>query len=111
MMQKYGGGVGMSVLPALAGVGYICGSKISSYMFRADYFWLILMPVIRVVRQRPYGAFRTGHRMWISEMSSQALWGSYIRYIGAGAVAAAGMISLIKSLPMIASTLWMQCGI
>ena len=37
-------------------------------------------------------------------MSSQAMWGSYIRYIGAGAVAAAGIISLIKSLPMIVNT-------
>mgnify|MGYP002791577655 CR=1 FL=1 len=86
-LRKYGGGVGMSVLPALAGVGYICGSKISSYMFSGGIIsWLILMPVIKL-----FG-------------SGQALWGSYIRYIGAGAVAAAGMISLIKSLPMIAST-------
>lgn len=103
-IKKYGGGVGISVLPALAGVGYICGSRISSYMFSGGIIaWLILMPLIKL-----FGGGLTEPLapagMLISEMSSQAMWGSYIRYIGAGAVAAAGIISLIKSLPMIAGT-------
>ena len=103
-LRKYGGGVGMSVLPALAGVGYICGSKISSYMFSGGIIsWLILMPVIKLFGSGLTEPFAPATAL-ISDMNSQALWGSYIRYIGAGAVAAAGMISLIKSLPMIAST-------
>ena len=103
-IRKYGGGVGMSVLPALAGVGYICGSKISSYMFSGGIIsWLILMPIIKLFGSGLTEPFAPAAAL-ISDMNSQALWGSYIRYIGAGAVAAAGMISLIKSLPMIAST-------
>lgn len=103
-ITKYGGGVGISVLPALAGVGYICGSKISSYMFSGGIIsWLILMPIIKLFGSGLTEPFAPATAL-ISEMNSQALWGSYIRYIGAGAVAAAGIISLIKSLPMIAST-------
>jgi len=85
-------------------VGYICGSKISSYMFSGGIIsWLILMPVIKLFGSGLTEPFAPATAL-ISDMNSQALWGSYIRYIGAGAVAAAGMISLIKSLPMIAST-------
>ena len=103
-IQKYGGGVGISVLPALAGVGYICGPKISSYMFSGGIIsWLILMPIIKLFGSGLTQPFAPAEQL-ISEMSSQAMWGSYIRYIGAGAVAAAGIISLIKSLPMIVNT-------
>ena len=103
-IQKYGGGVGISVLPALAGVGYICGPKISSYMFSGGIIsWLILMPMIKLFGSGLTAPFAPADVL-ISEMSSQAMWGSYIRYIGAGAVAAAGIISLIKSLPMIVNT-------
>lgn len=103
-IRKYGGGVGISVLPALAGVGYICGPKISSYMFSGGIIsWLILMPIIKLFGSGLTEPFAPA-TVLISEMGSQAMWGSYIRYIGAGAVAAAGMISLIKSLPMIAAT-------
>ena len=103
-IQKYGGGVGISVLPALAGVGYICGPKISSYMFSGGIIsWLILMPIIKLFGSGLTAPFAPADVL-ISEMSSQAMWGSYIRYIGAGAVAAAGIISLIKSLPMIVNT-------
>ena len=103
-IQKYGGGVGISVLPALAGVGYICGPKISSYMFSGGIIsWLILMPIIKLFGSGLTAPFAPADQL-ISEMSSQAMWGSYIRYIGAGAVAAAGIISLIKSLPMIVNT-------
>ena len=103
-IRKYGGGVGISVLPALAGVGYICGPKISSYMFSGGIIsWLILMPIIKLFGSGLTTPFAPADVL-ISEMSSQAMWGSYIRYIGAGAVAAAGIISLIKSLPMIVNT-------
>lgn len=103
-IQKYGGGVGISVLPALAGVGYICGPKISSYMFSGGLIsWLILMPLIKLFGAGFIEPFAPATEL-ISDMSSQAIWGSYIRYIGAGGVAAAGIISLIKSLPLIANT-------
>lgn len=103
-LRKYGGGMGISVLPALAGVGYICGPKISSYMFSGGLIsWMILMPVIKLFGSGLTEPFAPADTL-ISQMSSSAMWGSYIRYIGAGAVAAAGLISLIKSLPLIART-------
>ena len=103
-LKSYGGGVGISVLPALAGVGYICGPKIASYMFSGGLIsWLILMPLIKLFGGGLTEVFAPATKL-ISEMGSQQLWGSYIRYIGAGAVAAAGIISLIKSLPLIVNT-------
>lgn len=97
-----GTGAGMDVLPALLGVGYITGPRISSYMFTGGILgWFVLMPLI---------AFFGGDAVLfpgtdpISSLDSWGIWGSYIRYIGAGAVAAGGIISLIKSLPMIVSS-------
>lgn len=97
-----GSGIGMDVLPALAGVGYICGPKISSYLLAGGCVaWLVLMPLIAL-----FGgdAILYPGSKAISEMGSFDIWGSYIRYIGAGAVAAGGIMSLIKSLPMIVTT-------
>ena len=97
-----GSGIGMDVLPALAGVGYICGPKISSYLLAGGCVaWLVLMPLIAL-----FGgdAILYPGSTPISEMGSFDIWGSYIRYIGAGAVAAGGIMSLIKSLPMIVTT-------
>lgn len=101
--KKYdGSGIGIDVLPALAGVGYICGPIISSYMMAgAIMAWFIIMPMIK--------AFGGDMVMFpsavpISEMDTWGLWGSYVRYIGAGAVAAGGIMSLIGSLPLILRT-------
>ncbi len=104
-IKKYGGGVGISTLPALAGVGYICGPKIASYMFSGGIIsWLILMPLIKLFGGGLTEPFAPAADVLIRDMSSSAMWGSYIRYIGAGAVAAAGIISLVKSLPLIVNT-------
>ncbi|MCI7326712.1 OPT family oligopeptide transporter [Hornefia butyriciproducens] len=101
--KKYdGSGIGMDVLPALAGVGFICGPVISSYMLAGGVTaWFIIMPMIK--------AFGGNMVMFpstvpISEMDTWAIWSSYVRYIGAGAVAAGGIMSLIKSLPIIIRT-------
>lgn len=97
-----GSSLGMQVLPALAGVGYICGPKISSYMFAGGTLsWFVLMPVIAL-----FGADATvfpGTEV-IGTLDPGSLWGTYVRYIGAGAVATGGVISLIKSFPMIVRT-------
>lgn len=104
-LHKYGGGVGISVLPALAGVGYICGYRISSYMLAGGMIsWLFLMPVIKLFGGGLTEPLAPAATVLISEMDSQAIWGNYIRYIGAGSVAMAGIISLIKSLPLIFNT-------
>lgn len=94
-----GAGIGVDVLPALAGVGYICGIKIASYMLSGGLLtWFVLLPLIALFGE---GKVMFPSDVPIDTMDSQQLWSSYIRYIGAGAVAAAGLISLIKTIPMI----------
>ena len=101
-----GSGVGVDVLPALAGVGYICGARVSSYMFAGSTLaWFVLMPMIALFGSDLviYPAVQTVAEVWASE-GTWGLWDNFIRYIGAGALAAGGIISLIKSLPMIVTT-------
>ena len=99
-----GSGFGADVLPALLGVGYICGPKVTSYMMAGGVLaWFVIMPLIALfgasVASPIYPASTT-----IAEMSPVAIWSNYVKYIGAGAVAAGGIISLIKSLPLIVTT-------
>ena len=111
--KNYSGAqVGMQVLPALGGVGYICGPKISSYMFAGGTLsWFVLMPMIAL-----FGgdAVIFPASVSVSELLAtsgpSALWSNYIKYIGAGAVATGGIISLIKSLPLIVRTFKQALG-
>lgn len=97
-----GSAVGMDVLPALVGVGYICGPKIASYMFSGSVLsWFVLMPLISLFAG---DAIIFPGTEPISSLAPGELWGTYIKYIGAGAVATGGIISLIKSLPLIVKT-------
>ena len=101
-----GSAVGVDVLPALAGVGYICGPRISSYMFAGSTLaWFVLMPLITLFGSDLviYPADVSVAELWATG-GTDAIWGKFIRYIGAGALAAGGIISLIKSLPMIVRT-------
>lgn len=101
-----GSAVGVDVLPALAGVGYICGPRISSYMFAGSTLaWFVLMPLITLFGSDLviYPADVSVAELWATG-GTGAIWGKFIRYIGAGALAAGGIISLIKSLPMIVRT-------
>ncbi len=94
------------VYPALIGVGYICGAKISSYLFAGGILgWFVLIPAIITFGGDTilYPETITISELYAKEGAS-AIWSSYIRYIGAGAVAAGGIISLIKSLPLIITT-------
>lgn len=94
------------VYPALIGVGYICGARIASYMLAGGLIgWLVLIPAITI-----FGGDTILYpgNIPISEIYAAGgagdIWHYYIRYIGAGAVAAGGIISLIKSLPLIVTT-------
>ena len=94
------------VYPALIGVGYICGPKISSYMLAGGLIgWFVMIPAIVTFGGDTilYPGTDTIANMYAAGGAS-AIWSSYIRYIGAGAVAAGGIISLIKSMPMIVTT-------
>ena len=101
-IKSFGTGFGMDVLPALASVGYICGKKISSYMMAGGVLgWFLAIPLIHFFGN---SSILPPASAPISELGAWGIWSSYIRYIGAGAVAAGGIISLIKSLPTIIKT-------
>lgn len=101
-----GSGIGMDVLPALAGVGYICGPKVSSYLLAGGTVaWFVIMPLMAM-----FGSDLVlfPAAVSIAELYAKAgawgLWKNFVRYIGAGAVACGGILSLIKSLPLIIRT-------
>lgn len=97
-----GSGVGIDVLPALLGVGYICGAKVSSYLLAGGTIaWFVIMPLIALFGGDAilYPATEP-----VSSLGAWGIWRNYVRYIGAGAVATGGIISLIKSLPLIVRT-------
>ncbi len=105
-IKGYAGEIGTQIYPAVMSVGYICGARISSYMFAGGVLsWLVIIPLIVL-----FGADIVMYpgTAPISEMFAEggasAIWSSYIRYVGAGALAAGGIISLIKSLPLIVKT-------
>lgn len=104
--KTYPGAIGTQIYPAVMSVGYICGPKISSYMFAGGLVsWLVLIPMIVL-----FGSSITMYPGTVSvgeifaDSGASGIWSTYIRYIGAGALAAGGVISLIKSLPLIVRT-------
>ena len=102
-----GSGVGIDVLPALAGVGYICGAKVSSYLFAGGILgWLVIMPLMVLFGGDAvmFPVVDKTINELVAAKGVSALWSNYLRYIGAGAVACGGVLSLIKSLPLIVRT-------
>ena len=104
--KGFAGQIGTQIYPAVLSVGYICGARIASFMFAGGVLsWLVIIPVIVL-----FGGdiIMYPSDVPISELyasgGASAIWSSYIRYIGAGALAAGGIISLIKSLPLIVKT-------
>lgn len=105
-VKGFAGEIGTQIYPAVMSVGYICGARISSYMFAGGVLsWLVLIPLIVL-----FGSEATMYPGTVSigeifaDGGAGAIWSTYIRYIGAGALAAGGIISLVKSLPLIAKT-------
>ncbi len=105
-VKGYAGEIGSQIYPAVMSVGYICGPKIASYMFAGGILsWLVLIPMIVVFGSQLIlypGDVTIGEIF--AEKGASGIWSNYIRYIGAGALAAGGIISLIKSLPLIIRT-------
>ena len=92
---------GADVMASLLGVGFIVGIQISMYMFAGGLVaWFGLIPLLKYV-----GAGLTvplfPSTVLISQMDAATIWSKYIRYVGAGAVAAGGFISIIKAMPTI----------
>lgn len=105
-VKGFAGEIGTQIYPAVMSVGYICGFRISSYMFAGGVLsWLVLIPLIVMFGGNAtiYPGTQTIGEMF-ADGGASAIWSSYIRYIGAGALAAGGIISLIKSLPLIIRT-------
>ncbi len=105
--KTYPGAIGTQIYPAVMSVGYICGPRISSYMLAGGVLsWVILIPLIVIfgssIIMYPEAEKTIGELF--STGGAGAIWGSYVRYIGAGALAAGGIISLVKSLPLIIRT-------
>ncbi len=106
-VKGFAGEIGTQIYPAVMSVGYICGFRISSFMFAGGVLsWMVLIPLI--VMFGGDAVIYPSSEMSISQIfeaeGASGIWSNYIRYIGAGALAAGGIISLIKSLPLIIRT-------
>ena len=105
-IKNFHGEIGTQIYPAVMSVGYICGPRISSYMFAGGVLsWMVLIPIIVLFGEQLVlypGTVPIG-QIFATDGAS-GIWSSYIRYIGAGALAAGGIISLVKSLPLIVRT-------
>jgi putative OPT family oligopeptide transporter len=95
----------MDITSEYLGVGYIIGPKTSATIFAGGVFsWLVLIPAIRFFGQN-LAAPLYPSTIPIAQMSPDQMWSSYVRPIGAGAVAAAGLITLLRTMPTIVGAL------
>ncbi len=96
-----GGSLAAEVSPELLGVGYIIGMRISSWMFAGGFItYLLLIPLIMFFGSHTTDILPPGTKP-IGEMNAGDVHNAYVLYIGAGAVATAGLISLLRSMPLI----------
>jgi putative OPT family oligopeptide transporter len=101
-----GASIRAAVTSEYLGVGYIIGPRVAGILFAGGVFsWLVLMPAIRFFGSLAPNAALYPSTISIPQMTPDQLWASYIRPMGAGAVAASGLITLIKTLPTIFSAL------
>ena len=99
------GQLGLDFSAALFGVGYILGPRIGTIMVGGALLsWLVLIPGIAIWGEGRLAPLYPEMVKTITDMSPSLIWTRYVRYIGAGAVATGGLITLIRSIPtMIAS--------
>jgi putative OPT family oligopeptide transporter len=100
-----GAAVRADCTPEYLGVGYIIGIRVAAIMLAGGVFsWLVLMPAIYFFGSHLAGPLYPG-TVPVSQMSPSDLWRTYVRPMGAGAVAAAGLITLLRTLPTIVGAL------
>jgi putative OPT family oligopeptide transporter len=97
----------VDISPEYMGVGYVIGPRIAGVMFAGGVLsWLVLLPLLSILGAHMTVPFppvpASGLR--IDQMSAQQLWSAYIRYTGAGAVLASGLITLARTIPTIVSS-------
>ncbi len=99
------GELGMDLSAALFGVGYILGPRIAAVMVGGGLLsWLVIIPAIAYWGDARTAPFFPETLNLIHDMSPSQIWTRYVRYIGAGAVATAGIITLIRSVPVMISS-------
>src|SRR5215208_2835294 len=108
--------INVDISPEYLGVGYVIGPRISGIMFAGGVLsWLVLLPLLSILGEYITVPFQpihpnfaknpaTGNPFLLSEMAPAQIWSAYIRYIGAGAVLASGLITLGRTLPTIVSS-------
>jgi len=100
-----GAAVRLDAVPEYLGVGYIIGARTAGIMFAGGVFsWLVLMPAIYFFGSHLPGALYPATKP-VAQMSPGELWSSYVRPMGAGAVAASGLITLFRTIPTIIGAL------
>jgi putative OPT family oligopeptide transporter len=100
-----GAAIRADVTPEYMGVGYIIGIRVAAIMLAGGVFsWLVLMPAIVFFGKHLTGPLYPG-TVPISQMDPSSLWRTYVRPMGAGAVAASGLITLLRTAPTIISAL------
>ncbi len=96
-----GAAIRADATPEYLGVGYIIGPRVAGVIFAGGVFsWLVLMPAIHFFGAHFTGPIYPGTQP-ISQMSPSDLWAAYVRPMGAGAVAAAGILTLLRTMPTI----------
>src|SRR6184192_4447931 len=96
------GSISAEISPALLGVGYIIGPRIASIMCAGGVLaYLVLIPAIKYFGAGLAGPLAPESTRLIKDMSPNAIRSAYILYIGAGAVAAGGIVSMLRSMPTI----------
>ena len=96
-----GAAIRCDATPEYLGVGYIIGPRVAGTIFAGSVFsWLVLMPAIYFFGSHMPGALYPSTRP-IAQMSPSDLWSTYVRPMGAGAVAAAGLLTLLRTVPTI----------
>jgi putative OPT family oligopeptide transporter len=100
-----GASIKADATPEYLGVGYIIGPRVAGIIFAGGVFsWLVLMPLIYFFGKALPNPIYPG-TIPIGQMGPSQLWSTYIRPMGAGAVAAAGLITLLKTMPTIVNAL------
>lgn len=98
--------IGLAATPALLGVGYILGYRISAVMVAGSLIsWVAIIPLIAHFGEQIGGVVFPEKELLISQMSPSRIWTRYIRYLGAGAVAVGGIITIIRSLPVMVGSI------
>ena len=97
------GAMGLEVSPALLGVGYVVGPKVSSFLFAGGFLgWMVLMPILIALKPEAAALWDAGN--------VKGVWTNYVRYVGAGAIAMGGFLSLVRSIPLFVRTFKTSSG-